>query len=73
VQVGGQVLSQGEAGRLVIGQARGRVKSLKEPLCLRAAFEDGPVREFLEATGHTVIHIHQLRVGRVQCEKNDSC
>jgi hypothetical protein len=41
VQVSGQVLSQSQAARLVIGQARGRVKSLKEPLCLAAAFEDG--------------------------------
>ena len=71
MQLSGQVLSQGKAGRLVIGQARGRVKSLKEPLCLIAAFEDGAVEEnSKEATGETMIHI-QTRAGRPRTRREE--
>jgi hypothetical protein len=59
VQVSGQVLSQSQAARLVIGQARVTSEVFERTFVSNSRFRGWTrVREFEEATGKTMIHIH---------------
>jgi len=75
VQVSGQVLSQSQAARLVIGQARVTSEVFERTFVSNSRFRGWTrVREFERGDGQDDdSYTQHLRAGRVQEEKGVSC